>query len=750
MNGNCSAALRVDSYNISVDKKCRVNVILEEPLNLTASLKSVNVGSGTTGTRGLNAAVCEGFGIKTIHYALECNSELSDAAIQQWSIAIIICANEKHLNCRSDDLLSRYPAVLKSLVTNYAFASDFPIGEILPDVIQLVPDITIVATLRPPSAWTTRRFEEHANTVVCHPSLWTDNTVLHPFDIISCLRLKQLVHHAVVPIAHFRRLPHGFDMIRNAFIQFNSFNYHLAQSTRRPYLPLCLWDSQSTGKQDLHNILSHFWETYPTTSSLVTALEGGGGGSGTAPREVKGLGRYILKKRARLLYGTVSQTNSDTTRTHRYLSVGGGGGALSLSLHSNCSKAFLVDSHTNQTPPPPSTLAPRFGLSISSGLLPRNITLKSLNVGPGTTGTRTVNTVVCQDLSVATIHWYSVCNNHTADLTVQRWASRLYKCTYQRRAKCPSSELLLAYPNVLGTILTQFEYASDFPIGEMLSDILPYVPNLSVLMTVRDPDEWALRRQEVHRRTPICSRVLWDHPNVLHPFDIIGCLHSAQFVHEALIPVSTVPRDVLREGFVRYNTAVLGIIEQHRLPFLPICLWDHHSSSSSDLVRMLREFWRLSPDTVDMADREGEGQAATDPVEFAPKRIHRGRGVPTVRKIGRNRGREREGEGKKSAGRRLAGGGEWAIERIYLNGERGGEGGTYWRDNSDNMLSGGSVGWESWRFLQCVYISGDSNCMWLARGEVRAPDSWILILVCIGLVAVLMCAVRRRVCLLKR
>jgi hypothetical protein len=263
---NCSHPFRPDS-NLKTVSSIRPYLL---DLHISSvKLVGVNCGAGTTGTKSLNLMLCRNFGLRTVHYDQICNL-VSDtnSIINEWPIDIIMCVNQ-NVRCSSLFILNRYPMYVQTLLSNFEFASDFPIGEILPDLLTLVRNISILSTMRDSRIWTQRRLHDHSNTPICHPSLWNRSTVNHPFDIINCLELVNEVKDGLVPIRHFHQHPH---LIQRAYERFMSFTLNLAHSYSLPYLSLCMWDRE-TSHDNAHFDVRNHW-CAPTSSSPLCGRYG--------------------------------------------------------------------------------------------------------------------------------------------------------------------------------------------------------------------------------------------------------------------------------------------------------------------------------------------------------------------------------------------------------------------------------------------------------------------------------------------
>ena len=146
MQSNCSSAIKQDinKYLVSSLNALRLpryGLTLPGLSQASVKLKSVNAGQGTTGTRTINSIICTHFNTSSLHYALVCNADETHTAMVQWTVAVVVCTSATAEKCLSADILNSYPVALTELLLTREFASDFPVGEILPDILHFAPDL---------------------------------------------------------------------------------------------------------------------------------------------------------------------------------------------------------------------------------------------------------------------------------------------------------------------------------------------------------------------------------------------------------------------------------------------------------------------------------------------------------------------------------------------------------------------------------------------------------------------------------
>ena len=133
------------------------------------------------------------------------------------------------------------------------------------------------------------------------------------------------------------------------------------------------------------------------------------------------------------------------------------------------------------------------------------------------------------------------------------------------------------------------------------SELLHLVPNMRVVLSLRNAKSWAKSRYENHNGTQeICHPRHWNDTSfVRHPFDLVRCLQKAAHAHEsanwAVVRISSLPisvaqqMKVLEAAYAQLSTltAVLSYLHDRKLSnFLPLCVFDE----PSEWIRSVRRF----------------------------------------------------------------------------------------------------------------------------------------------------------------
>lgn len=290
-------------------------------------------------------------------------------------------------------------------------------------------------------------------------------------------------------------------------------------------------------------------------------------------------------------------------------------------MNSNCSNAFYLDDvYINKIKS--SINFKKSYLKFNSIKKEKN--LKVINAGMGTTATRSIHAMFCM-MNLFANHYGASCNvpNRPVLSPLTSWYNILAGCIQNPQNgkknpleidpltnnitklgsngqpfidkridnECLSNNMLSLLTESLEVTLTNinvnggYEALSDTPVQEIYTDILSLAPNISVILSIRDSFEWASSRLLKHNhREFICHPDLWEHPEVKHPFDFIGCMKQSKYIFQSLITVPFLKDmldptyrfrnllDKLQDAFKRLNTYNLLISNPKRLHL--ICVWD--------------------------------------------------------------------------------------------------------------------------------------------------------------------------------
>lgn len=209
-------------------------------------LQSVNFGSGTTGTHAVHDAIVRMYPHLNVHHYHEkfvhilrimrrCVGYKEDLSV------ISVGSPVNKANCESNYILNILGEATVSVLKDSVFLSDSPVSWLFPDLFTLIPEMTTISTFRDIESFMKSRIKHHRDDFICHPSLWKNSAILHPFDIVACLRLKATVPEALQYVNDVYKHRSMKQDIKMAYKTQNSVNSMIASSNGK-FLPLCVQD----------------------------------------------------------------------------------------------------------------------------------------------------------------------------------------------------------------------------------------------------------------------------------------------------------------------------------------------------------------------------------------------------------------------------------------------------------------------------------------------------------------------------
>lgn len=270
--------------------------------------------------------------------------------------------------------------------------------------------------------------------------------------------------------------------------------------------------------------------------------------------------------------------------------------------------------------------------SSSKAMTPCNLSIRALNIGSGTTGTRLIHRIFCQDLHLRSMHWRSACNrNSKKEISIRNelvdWSWKITLCIYSyelehlcphlnesvgashdfcdkvssmsrlpSQGQCLSENFLQQLQSHVIHVFSEAEAYNDTPVDYLFGYLAPYLPTYTkLILTIRDPTQWTLRRFHDHPYiTKMCRRRWSDSAEVFHPFDIVNCIRQTRYVGEALeivLPLGNTT--VYSEEFRRIQQAYTQMTSFNawlaKDPLI-LCLWDGYTENKSlNTLRVQRE-----------------------------------------------------------------------------------------------------------------------------------------------------------------
>jgi hypothetical protein len=189
------------------------------PLNGTASLRQINVGFGTTGTRSLFSKDSNsGTFASGCHYFVCFGGGLNyDLPNLFYKMALCV-SNPRHgqhwgtERCRTEPWLAELKKLLLASFSRKEVGgaglelySDTPAAYLFSEVLNLVPGATVQHSLRDPFMWVLKRIEEHDDDVMCAPGSMTpqhelDGGAMH---ILPCLLGTEFLYEKLVNLRQY-------------------------------------------------------------------------------------------------------------------------------------------------------------------------------------------------------------------------------------------------------------------------------------------------------------------------------------------------------------------------------------------------------------------------------------------------------------------------------------------------------------------------------------------------------------------
>ena len=240
-------------------------------------------------------------------------------------------------------------------------------------------------------------------------------------------------------------------------------------------------------------------------------------------------------------------------------------------LNSNCSSAIDIDYYQKIR----SNNSYYSHASYPSG----DTRVSLVDAGSGTTGTRYLFKVACQELRLTGTRGLTRCNTDASNdvLILREWWRQLFNCVTDMNistsAACKSEYLLRKLHSEAFTVFKSLDVMMDTPMDAVYAEFSSYTQHNAVgIISLRDPKEWFERRNELHQQIFLhCREILLDNAGVRHPFDAPGCLQHSEYAFEALYKASDAQRII--EGYRRMNAYNAAITNKLHL----MCLWDERS-----------------------------------------------------------------------------------------------------------------------------------------------------------------------------
>lgn len=221
----------------------------------------INAGFGTTGTTSVFQTMCD-YNLTGTHWFKKCNlGGFHTSPAKDWRMGVYHCMEKPDRGQCIDKGIRAYPKALRdTLESAGAIWADTPAPEMFIDALLIgLSNMSVMITYRDPKVFARRRWHLHSMTLICNPVLWNHSRVLHPFDYISCLETRL----DSPPLVKIRSM--SIKEVEDAYIQMSTVVAFHALMSRRRFLPLCVFDSES------HNPRGSIEEAFPELKGIELA-----------------------------------------------------------------------------------------------------------------------------------------------------------------------------------------------------------------------------------------------------------------------------------------------------------------------------------------------------------------------------------------------------------------------------------------------------------------------------------------------
>lgn len=254
---NCTqkAPLRQTVLASVPDHKVRRRFLAVDVLE-NATLKVVNAGLGKTGTHAFHQEMCAA-GLKSVHWNLVCNGvphaavEANLRILRLYTVLKKCAAGEyerTHDSCNAQTYVEKMRRDLTELLSSGVEAlSDSPYTDYVPFMLQLVPRLRVVQTLRDPEDYAQRRLHWISGTDTLCKDPWASGGGSY-WDTMGCLSDAKYVADALTTNreafestlrAHNESVAVG--VFATKFVMHSEFVARRVKG--RNFAQVCVWDS---------------------------------------------------------------------------------------------------------------------------------------------------------------------------------------------------------------------------------------------------------------------------------------------------------------------------------------------------------------------------------------------------------------------------------------------------------------------------------------------------------------------------
>mmetsp|Transcript_20332 Transcript_20332/g.65501 ORF Transcript_20332/g.65501 Transcript_20332/m.65501 type:complete len:295 (-) Transcript_20332:237-1121(-) len=219
---------------------------------------------------------------------------------------------------------------------------------------------------------------------------------------------------------------------------------------------------------------------------------------------------------------------------------------------------------------------------------PSTLTVKVLNAGFGTTGTRDLHWMVAAR-NVSAIHNVVAHSpqgkRHSMEMVrlstaFQAAHEALQACS----GDCGGDEALKVRSALRDVLASGAVYLSDSPYSEYVAEIVTAIPSIKVVQTLRDPLDWASRRTEFLGHVNLCRRDTVVQGKAPSYFDWLACAEDRPLDH-ITFPIGPADQLTVAAAVAAHHDYVRRLAGE-RLA-LDICVWDRDVIRQKDLLKDL-------------------------------------------------------------------------------------------------------------------------------------------------------------------
>lgn len=197
--------------------------------------------------------------------------------------------------------------------------------------------------------------------------------------------------------------------------------------------------------------------------------------------------------------------------------------------------------------------------------------LKIINCGAGGTGTFIVSEILSKHGYVPSLHYRQM----LVDIRLTKDRSELSpilhhslrNCAlkFNNESSCVTKLILTKISNFVKTVSKNFMTISDTPMSWLCVEFATRVPKILIMISERNNTDLVNYRLGGKVEDVLCKPEFWDHRNVMHPFDIVGCLQLVSLYASASSALTTTGAIAKQQGSEVVVAAYEKMNEIHKI-----------------------------------------------------------------------------------------------------------------------------------------------------------------------------------------